>query len=374
MDHDDPLALSYLECHDQSMFVTKDCYFITVAVPFAITYINVKEILSESEYERLMDKKLFLIIEQTHGAHYHLADYIYSHLVLKENVPASQIILVCGSMDIKNRVDELSMEHNLDKIHLEVYYRYERENLRRFYLDWNMIVNQDTKYPKIENPFIKRNFDKNFLCFNGMYRSHRLALLTLMHNKNLQDKGYISFAKFAKDDNWNNTLQKALLEYPTIHDEIIAGSSVKETLPYILDVKNFYQDLGPIVRSSMVYYKKSYFSVITETFYKNIYPRFVTEKIIKGFMFKHPFITVSSPGTLHILKDMGYKTFDPIIDESYDTIQDDGLRLKAITNEIERLCNLTESELNDFCDKAFHITEYNYDVLSKKQTHVKTVV
>lgn len=371
--YNDPLQLSYTRCHKDSQFYDKDCFMISVVTPLAIKEIYLQDILSSEQYQALMDKKLIIIIEQTTGAIYNLVDSIYEHLIILQNVPPSQILLVCGSMDNKIRIDEQASKHNTDRINIEVYYRYEKENLQRFYLDWNIEIKDDSPYPKIENPFIKRDFNKKFLCFNGMYRTHRLALLTLLHNKNLQEQGFLSFAKFPRQEIWKDTYNRALEDYPSIKDEIIAGSDVQEKLPYILDIKNFYQDLGIIVRSSMSYYRKSYFSIITETFYKNIYPRFITEKIIKGFMFKHPFIAVSSPGTLEILKDMGYKTFNTIIDESYDKINDDGLRLKAIAIETERLCNLSTTELSDFCDKAYDITEYNYNVLSTKTTYIKSI-
>jgi hypothetical protein len=45
------------------------------------------------------------------------------------------------------------------------------------------------------------------------------------------------------------------------------------------------------------------------------------------------------------LKELGYKTYAPFIDESYDSIEDDGDRMLAILNEVERLCKMSPKEL-----------------------------
>jgi hypothetical protein len=115
--------------------------------------------------------------------------------------------------------------------------------------------------------------------------------------------------------------------------------------------------------------------VISETTYhtKEWYPnaRFLSEKTFKAIAMTHPFILVSVPGSLEVLKAMGYKTFSPIIDESYDTELDDGKRMIKILNEIERLCNLNQSELEKFLIEAREICEYNYNVLILKTDFVK---
>jgi hypothetical protein len=81
---------------------------------------------------------------------------------------------------------------------------------------------------------------------------------------------------------------------------------------------------------------------------------------------RHPFILASVPNSLEIYKIMGYKTFSPFVDESYDQELDDGKRMLMILSEIERLCNLTESELSVFLLNVKEICDYNYDILVSK--------
>jgi hypothetical protein len=69
---------------------------------------------------------------------------------------------------------------------------------------------------------------------------------------------------------------------------------------------------------------------------------------------------------LEYLKSLGYKTFHPYINESYDEIVDDKLRMDAITTEILRLNNFSDSEWLIFQKNVKDIIEHNYKVLSSK--------
>jgi hypothetical protein len=68
--------------------------------------------------------------------------------------------------------------------------------------------------------------------------------------------------------------------------------------------------------------------------------RVVTEKTMRSFLFGKPFIVYAAPGFLKILTDMGFKTFQPFINEDYDLIEDQNLRFAAIQQELLRLGSL----------------------------------
>ena len=75
---------------------------------------------------------------------------------------------------------------------------------------------------------------------------------------------------------------------------------------------------------------------------------------------------MSNPNSLTLLKKLGYKTFHPFIDESYDNETNNVKRLRMILNEVNRLSNLTESELFEFIDKVKEITIHNHNNLVNK--------
>ena len=71
---------------------------------------------------------------------------------------------------------------------------------------------------------------------------------------------------------------------------------------------------------------------------------FLSEKIYKPMAFKHPFIVFAQPGILKQLREYGYKTFHPFIDESYDDEKDDIKRFDMVVAEIERLNTFTDDQ------------------------------
>jgi hypothetical protein len=67
------------------------------------------------------------------------------------------------------------------------------------------------------------------------------------------------------------------------------------------------------------------------------------------------------------MRNIGYKTFDSIINEDYDKEEDDCKRMLMIVDEIDRLCHLNDDQLRVFLHKAKMITEYNYMILFSKR-------
>ena len=63
----------------------------------------------------------------------------------------------------------------------------------------------------------------------------------------------------------------------------------------------------------------------------------VSEKTLKPCAFKHPYIVWGQPGTLAWQKRQGFETFDHCIDETYDTVEDEDIRLEKVVEQIE-LC------------------------------------
>lgn len=92
-------------------------------------------------------------------------------------------------------------------------------------------------------------------------------------------------------------------------------------------------------------------------------PSFITEKTWKGISCRKPFIMYSTPQHLKRLQILGYKTFSPYIDESYDLIEDNKERFYAIVNEIDRINKLPQKEFIDLIVNIQPIISHNFKVL-----------
>jgi len=87
------------------------------------------------------------------------------------------------------------------------------------------------------------------------------------------------------------------------------------------------------------HYTQSYCHVVIETHFDADQSggAFLTEKTFKPIKHAQPFVIVGAPGSLQALRDLGYRTFDHVIDNSYDTETDNTRRWQQILNTIQQI-------------------------------------
>jgi hypothetical protein len=230
---------------------------------------------------------------------------------------------------------------------------------------------------------------KKILCLNMQPRAHRLVTVSELVNRGLRDVTYLSFVKPQKDILSN--LYEMKVFFPNLEERVTQGiNSIADEFPLNLTLNSNIDNMHILNESDLALYKNSLFSLVNETlFHHNVdyvsefsplgglndipgrihcYPStFHTEKTWKTIRAKHPFIITSVPNTLKGLRELGYKTFHPYIDESYDTIEDDETRVMAIMDEVERLCNMTDDETREWLANVQPICKFNYDLLRTKK-------
>lgn len=230
---------------------------------------------------------------------------------------------------------------------------------------------------------VQNNFDQieyPFSCLNGRERTHRVMLLCLLEELNLLDKGIVTW-NFAVQQNplqkevrKNNNFTKVLLSttpFVPINDRIFWSPKLKETYNQhyskFIGQTSTHNDISLYSNFEEVGwfdlepgFAKSFLYVSTETVFD--YPnQLVSEKIFKSFINRRPFVVVGPPNTLKRLHELGFKTFDRIIDESYDTIIDPSERMLAVVNIISNISKKSVAELRDLANTIEDIIEYNYD-------------
>jgi hypothetical protein len=140
--------------------------------------------------------------------------------------------------------------------------------------------------------------------------------------------------------------------------------------PLYLDTDELVNNRATLEGQSLYLYENSLVSLVNETtYYHGTNPnesRFLSEKIFKPIAVGHPFIFVTVPKALEVLKTLGYKTFHPYIDENYDDEFDNNRRLKMIVDEIERISKMDQSEVEEFIENVRDICLYNQMILKSK--------
>jgi hypothetical protein len=87
------------------------------------------------------------------------------------------------------------------------------------------------------------------------------------------------------------------------------------------------------------HYTNSYCNIVLETHFDadGSGGAFLTEKTFKPIKFGQPFVVVGAPGSLQALRDLGYRTFDHAIDNSYDLELDNTQRWIQIKSAIAKI-------------------------------------
>lgn len=106
------------------------------------------------------------------------------------------------------------------------------------------------------------------------------------------------------------------------------------------------------------HYNKCAIDVVLETLFDDsrIY---LTEKILRPIACGKPFILASTPGALAFLKDYGFKTFDGIVNETYDTVKDPKQRLKFIIAAMKAFKNQAPETKLKSLQAMEEICQYN---------------
>jgi len=106
---------------------------------------------------------------------------------------------------------------------------------------------------------------------------------------------------------------------------------------------------------SMDLYRDSWMEIVPETRYQH--GHFLSEKIFKPMATKTPFFVVSTQGYLAHLRQLGFRTFDGILDESYDDMPRVEDRISLMLDQVESMIDLGPAE---FYNRAGPVLEHNH--------------
>ena len=230
-----------------------------------------------------------------------------------------------------------------------------------FYEHYNKVI-------KINECDIVDDLKFHFLSYNGRSSLLRTSLFCYFYRKKLLGKSIFSYLGYSGQDmahNRFNTLVNRGVNYylneynfNETTDRYIPLSEICDLIPY--QIKNESVGMGglPLV-SNIDPYNQTFCHLVPET-YKGQHAPFFTEKIFKPIAAKQLFIIFGSRHSLKFLQDIGFKTFSPFIDESYDGLEQPK-RFNAILSEIDRIAAMSLTELTKLKADVKSIVDYNYN-------------
>jgi hypothetical protein len=100
---------------------------------------------------------------------------------------------------------------------------------------------------------------------------------------------------------------------------------------------------------------------------------FLSEKSYRPFACFLPVIYLATPFHLKRVRELGYKSFSPFIDESYDVELNHPNRANLISLEMKKLCDKSVNELLDWYGNQADILIHNNRTLRKDLSYVNGI-
>ena len=192
-----------------------------------------------------------------------------------------------------------------------------------------------------------------FTCLSRTHQWWRATALADLYRRNLLDNSYWSY-------NPNITVGNRIEDCPIEIDTLNIRQDLTEFMcngPYRADTLSP-EDHNNHTLTVEEHYSNSYCNIVFETLFDadGSGGAFLTEKTFKPIKHGQPFVVAGCAGSLQVLRDLGYRVFDRVIDNRYDTIADNTLRWITLRGVIE---SIKHSDLDVFQQQCAADVEHN---------------
>lgn len=205
------------------------------------------------------------------------------------------------------------------------------------------------------SPFVKKSY--HFEVMYGKRRLNRSYVANYILENNLApyvlQTPYFSLSNDSVNGNYNLD-QSVFWE-----DEIIPNATV--------DYGCTYREVPMLISQVLPFkiYQQSAFSIVCESSFDNSYV-LTSEKIAKPLLCLRMFIVISGQYYLKYLRSLGFKTFDGIIDESYDKEPDNQKRWTMAMQQVALLCQQDQTKI---LKSIVPIVLHNRDLVTRLPTN-----
>lgn len=235
--------------------------------------------------------------------------------------------------NIKQRLDSLCAQHNLSTS----CYRFVSGNTAA------KSIPGFVYFPDHELLFWRRNQDVAPVEFHTRSRPYTFVALSRTHKwwrasvmADLQQSGMLTHSLWSY--NTNLVLGDAPGDNPIEQLPGIDIPAFMRTGPYTCDnlTTEQHNDHSLAVND---HYVNAYFNLVLETHFDadGSGGTFLTEKTFKPIKNGQPFVLVAPAGSLQCLRDLGYRTFDSVLDNTYDTETNNTQRWLKVKHTLEQI-------------------------------------
>lgn len=235
---------------------------------------------------------------------------------------------------------------NIELEHAQVHsYQHWLNDTATPYFTVNNIVNLYSEW-KFENTQLLKQDKKEygFDCLYGKPRDHRRTAHGMLKNEAHKKRFYqTEFLPFT-------SVHYKVVEHnaDTWHEDIEPADADDHMRP--CRFHGHYMHPSQIMPQSI--YRQTKHTLVLETHADNHFS-FFTEKIAKPMLMGRVFVVISGQYYLRNLRELGFQTFGHILDESYDEIENESIRIKAALDAARSIADMPGPDVLKSCLSTF---------------------
>jgi len=357
-------------------FFTKTLFkdYAVYSLPNGVYPLNFNKDILPSPHifnERRTMLKIFFLDQEPILGNYvdlYLKDFVFVNVKIMSNEQQASFHRRSGGLHPKEPVALITSEKSILVNQTAIEY-----NLKNMYYFFHGFAAQDWYrgyYALNYNKDVFKEYEHDYISFNRIItndRSYRIYFVSKLVEQGLLDRGQVSFNVTDNQfDDWRDEVadpDTKLSEHARQHAE-----------RHLTDIDRLVIDHAELPGSASADMPReidAFWHIVTETVF--YYPKLhLTEKIFKPIVSKQPFMLLAAPGNLKYLQDYGFMTFDSVIDEGYDDIQDNDLRVEAVVEQLRAYCSLSPRDKLDFIRAIEPIIEHNFHHFYGEFRHIIT--
>lgn len=208
--------------------------------------------------------------------------------------------------------------------------------------------------------------EREFTVLNRLHKSWRATAMADLQRHGVLDNSYWSYCETGTVGTDNPIEIDSIAGLRDAAADFLAGA------PYASDELDQHQRNNHSVTETK-YHVNSYCNIVMETHFDADQSGgvFLTEKTFKPIKHGQLFFIAGPAGSLQALRDLGYRTFDSVLDTTYDRITDNTQRWQRLCEAIRQ----AQHRLADRFDAARADIEHNQRLfLANKANRLNTLI
>jgi len=340
------MLLKHLKHHNINFKVVdiknadKDTFY-PIALSFFDFSINWFELMPTELINKLKAKQIKLLFYYSEGDNPQIIDKHLSEQCVKNKIPREQVKFISANSKAKD-IDNF---YFIVDDELLYYYR-NRKHAPAFYTE--------------------EERDKKFTALVRMHKFWRANTMATLWQKCLDTDGYFGYGNEINSNEHENDNPIEVDRYMGLRQ---LTRTFMNVLPFKADTLNS-DDHNNHTMQVREHYENSYINIILESHMDVDQSNgvFLTEKTFKPIKNSQLFILFGPHGSLQLLRDLGYKTFDHVLDNSYDTIPNTTERWKKVMNLTTTILERPKYQIHDMYIKCQEDIIHNQDLFNSYKT------